>query len=99
MNRYLLALYEAAWPGFLGALALVALLSSFHQVVLGAVRQGELRRGLVELHHAAGWRCNALRDRLGRESCLTQSNAVSSDAAALRALDGVPFIALQRPSH
>jgi hypothetical protein len=100
MRRFLLALHASGWPGFLGALVVVALQLSFHQVVRGAVRQGDLRRELVALHSAAGWRCNAMHDRVGRDSCVARLNATPADPAALRALDAAPpLAALQRLSR
>lgn len=67
------------------ALVLVGLLLAFHQVVRSGVRQGELRREITALRSVGALRCNELRVRLMRDSCLKKLNATSDDAAALRA--------------
>jgi len=70
------ALRSPVWPGILAAIAVVGLLLAFHQVVSGAVQQGELRRKATAAYAEAAWRCNALRGvRAVRESCLSQLNA------------------------
>jgi len=73
-----------AWPAalrsplsyaVLATLALLGLLLAFHQVVLGAVQQGELRRKATAMQADAAWRCNALLVARSREGCLVQLNA------------------------
>jgi hypothetical protein len=81
------------WPGVLASLSLLGLLLVFHHVVRSAVRQGELRREVIALHNAAAWRCNALRDRLVRDSCLQELNAAPLDTAALRARSALTIAA------
>jgi hypothetical protein len=70
--RLLDAMRASVWPGTLAALAIVGLLLAFHQVVRGAVEQGELRRKATAMQAEAVWRCNALRGPLGRDDCLLQ---------------------------
>lgn len=53
----------------LAALALLALLLTFHEVVRGAVRQGEQRRATVAAHELASWRCTTLRTTRLRDDC------------------------------
>ena len=59
----------------LATLAMLGLLLAFHQVVLGAVQQGELRRKATAMQADAAWRCNAMPVARSREGCLMQSNA------------------------
>jgi hypothetical protein len=59
----------------LATLAMIGLLLAFHQVVLGAVRQGELRRKTTAMQAEAAWRCNALPGARLRDGCLMQLNA------------------------
>ena len=49
------------WSGLLAAVAVLALLLAFQQVVLGSVRQGELRQQAASVLLDATWRCQALR--------------------------------------
>lgn len=71
------------WPTILALMGIVALLLTFHQVVLGAVEQGELRRQVTAIHVEATWRCNALEGLRARDTCLTQLNAATpGDATA-----------------
>ena len=60
------------WSGVLATLALFGLLLAFHQVVSGAVQQGELRRTANAMQAQATWRCNALADMRLRENCLVR---------------------------
>lgn len=96
MNRWPVALRAHGWRGALAALTLPGLLLAFHQVVRSAVREGELRREITALHSAAAFRCNELRGRLVRDSCLTKLNASSPDVAALRAQNALTIAALQQ---
>jgi len=68
-----------AWPALFGWLTIVALLLAFHQVVRGAVQQGEVLRMAAATHADAVWRCNALRGNRMRETCLAQLNAPPRD--------------------
>jgi hypothetical protein len=65
------------WPGILAALAIVGLLAAFHQVVRGAVQQGELRRIATAVHAEAAWRCNALRGLHVRDNCLVEARNIA----------------------
>lgn len=62
-------------------LAGLGLLLAFHQVVLGAVEQGELRRKTAATQAEAAWRCNALSGARSREICLVLLNATTTPAA------------------
>jgi hypothetical protein len=73
------------WPGalrlplghaILAMLTGIGLLMAFHQVVLGAVQQGELRRKATAMQAEAESRCNALNGARSREICLMQLNAM-----------------------
>lgn len=59
----------------LALLAGLGLLSAFHQVVLGAVQQGELRRKTAAMQAETAWRCNVLSGTRSREICLAQLHA------------------------
>jgi hypothetical protein len=96
MNRWPVALRAHGWRGALAALILLGLLLAFHQVVRSAVREGELRREITALRSAASLRCNELRGRLVRDSCLQSLNASSPDATALRAQNALTIAALQQ---
>lgn len=69
------------WPAIAAALAILALLLAFQQVIRGAVQRGELRRQTVAVQAAATWRCKALRSLLLRTSCLSQLNVPPTDPA------------------
>jgi hypothetical protein len=93
MVHLLLALRSHGWSGVLASLLLLGLLLAFHQVVRSAVRQGELRREITALQSATASRCNALRSRLVRDSCLQELNAAPLDPAALRARNALTIAA------
>ena len=57
------AMRSPVWAGILLTIAIIGLLVAFHQVVRGAVQQGELRRQATATYAEAVWRCNALRAR------------------------------------
>jgi hypothetical protein len=69
------ALRLPLWQAILAVLAALGLLLAFHQVVLGAVQQGELRRKASAMQAEAASRCNALTGTRSRETCLMQLNA------------------------
>jgi hypothetical protein len=73
-----------AAPRILAALAAVGLLVAFHQVVRGAVQQGELRRLASAVHAEAVWHCNALRGSHMRDSCLLQARNVAIVASVVQ---------------
>jgi hypothetical protein len=60
------------WPVVVAALTLIALLVAFHQVVRGAVRQGETRRQATATLADAVWRCKTLPSPRVRVDCLLQ---------------------------
>lgn len=72
-----LEMLTVAGPRALAALVAVALLVGFHQVVRGAVQQGELRRVARVVHTDTVWRCNALRGQDMRDSCLVEARLVA----------------------
>lgn len=60
------------WPTLLATLTILGLLLAFHQVVSGAVQQGELRHQASALHSKAIWTCNTLGSLRANQSCLSQ---------------------------
>lgn len=60
----------------LAALITLSLMLVFHQVVLGAVAQGELRQQARNLQSQALWRCNNSPNSNGRDNCLRQVKAM-----------------------
>ena len=73
------------WPGLLAAAAILGLLLAFHQVVRGAVVQGEIRRAATVAHAHAASRCNSLTGLHMREDCLVQLNDAPLDGPELQA--------------
>jgi len=53
----------------------LALMLVFHQVVLGAMAQGELRQQTRDQQSKEFWRCNGLQVSDQRDQCLRQFNA------------------------
>jgi len=96
MNRWPVDVRKHGWRGAMAALSLIGLLLVFHQVVRSAVRQDELRREITALHSAATQRCNELRSRLVRDSCLNRLNESPPDAAALRAQNALTIAAFEQ---
>ena len=80
-HRLPVATHSPVWPGLLATLAFLGLLLAFHQVVRGAVQQGELRRATTAAHAAATWRCAGLGAPGLRERCLAELNAAPRDDA------------------
>jgi hypothetical protein len=82
------ALRLPPWHAILAMLAGLCLLLAFHQVVLGAVQQGELRRKATAMQAEAASRCNALSGTRSREICLLQLNATPTgrDRASVAAV-------------
>ena len=60
------------WSIILGSLIILGMLLAFHQVVHGAVQQGELRHKANALHAEATWRCKILPGRGASDGCLLQ---------------------------
>jgi hypothetical protein len=56
-------MHFAAWPGIALILAMFGLVVVVHQVVRGAVEQGEMRRKAIAARSEAEWRCKALNGR------------------------------------
>lgn len=67
------------WSGLLGALIIVGMIASFHQVVHGAVQQSASRHKVIALHAEASRRCNALQGQGASESCLSRLKAAYGD--------------------
>lgn len=59
-----------AWPGVALVLVNFGLVVAFHQVVRGAVEQGDARRKATAMHAEAVWRCKALQGPRMRVDCL-----------------------------
>ena len=90
------AVKSPVWPYAIAVLTVVFLLLAFHQVVRGAVHQGELLRMSTATHSEAVWRCSSLRGQRVRESCLAQLNAAPHDDAPLQNTAAVATVALSR---
>jgi hypothetical protein len=78
------AMRSPVWPGILAALIIIGLVVSFHQVVRGAVQQGESRRKATATRVEAGWRCNTMRSLVARADCLLRLDAPTRDDLPLR---------------
>ncbi len=72
---------SSLWQGVLGTLIVLGLLMAFHQVVLGAMQQGELHRKATAVKAEASWRCNTLGGPGEGEACLLR---VTSPESRLR---------------
>jgi hypothetical protein len=79
------AVRSRIWPGLLATLAVLGLVLAFHQVVRGAVEQGDLRRAASAARAEAAWRCAVLRGPLPRDSCLAQADAAQHIEPSLQA--------------
>jgi hypothetical protein len=71
--------------GLLATLVIFGMLMAFHDVVSGAVRQGEIRNKAIAAHVTATLRCNSLRDPHARDSCLLQLETAASAEGLLAA--------------
>ena len=65
----------AAWAGVALILVSFGLVVAFHQVVRGAVDQGDTRRKGAATHAEAVWRCKALQGPRMRVECLLRLNS------------------------
>lgn len=74
-HRLPAGLWARYWQAIVSALAILGLLVAFHQVVQGAVLQGQSNVKATALHTEANWRCNSLPDLRAREACLVQLKA------------------------
>lgn len=61
------------WLGTLATLVIVGMLLAFHQVVSGAVEQGEMRRKASAMDVEVNWRCGPR----ASDSCLQQLKAAA----------------------
>ena len=75
-----------AITGLLATTAVLALLLAFHQVVQGAVQQGESRRQAAAALADATWRCKALRGVDHARDCLNGLNGLNGLDAQARAI-------------
>jgi len=73
------------WLVILSILIILGLLLVFHQVVLEAVQQSELRRKANAMHIEATWRCNSLRGPRASYSCLLRLNSAGHGDTLLQA--------------
>lgn len=63
------------WLGVALTLVLFGLVVVFHEVVRGAVEQGDTRRRATAMHAEAVWRCKALRGSRMQGDCLLRLNS------------------------
>jgi hypothetical protein len=85
----------SGWPRFfdmlrsqitlavLAILITVSLMLLFHQVLLGAVAQGELRQQARDQQSEVFWRCNSMGATAERDNCLRQFNATARAEGSL----------------
>ncbi len=75
---------QRIWIQALGVMLAVAmttlLVSTFHDVVISAMKQGELRRVNDAQHDMAVWRCRTMGRKGDRDVCLLQLALKSPDA-------------------
>ena len=74
------AVLSPLWLGLLGSLMIMGMLLTFHQVVHGAVQQGELRHKAKAAYAEASWRCNALQSQGAGGTCKAQLKAAYAGA-------------------
>jgi hypothetical protein len=73
------------WPWIAASLAAVGLLLIFHQVVRGAVLQGELRQVEALAYADAVGRCKRVTGARDRDACLVRVQPQAHHAAILQA--------------
>ena len=88
------AVQRSVWSGLLLAAAVLALLLAFHQVVSGAVVQGESRRQATAALADATWRCKALRSGDDSRDCLVQLQVQSGTVRAALTQRAMPVAQL-----
>ena len=66
------------WLGAVGMVLIVGMLVAFHQIVSGAVHQGDKRRVATSAQLAATLRCADLPGRVAQDACRGQSGAAGS---------------------
>ncbi|MDZ4145658.1 MAG: hypothetical protein U1D29_14180 [Burkholderiales bacterium] len=75
---------QRTWARALGGVLALAtatlLVLAFHGVVIGIMRQGELRRANDAQHDMAVWRCRSMGGKSAREVCLLQLALKAPDA-------------------
>ena len=71
------------WSGLVTTLIILGMLLAFHQVVIDAVQQSELRHQAIALEAEASWRCNTLRGPSAVGSCLAQLKLAAPASAAI----------------
>lgn len=76
------AVRSPVWLGLLGALTIMGMLLTFHQVVHGAVQQSVLLHKATAVHAEATRRCNVLQAPGASESCRLQLNAALADTVS-----------------
>jgi len=72
------------WPWIAASLAAVGLMLIFHQVVRGAVLQGELRQVAAMAQADAMWRCKGVAELRDRDSCMVQLQTGVRQAALVQ---------------
>ncbi len=75
------AVRSPIWLALCGSVIILGMLMTFHQVVHGAVQQGELRHKNSAAHTEATWRCKTLQGTVATGSCLLQLNTAYGEAA------------------
>ncbi len=78
-DRLAAGLHSPVWLTVLGSLVILGMLMAFHQVVHGAVQQGQLRHKAIALQAGAIGRCHILPGRDASDRCLLQMNARAKD--------------------
>lgn len=89
VSRLAGGLHPPVWLSILGTLVILAMLITFHQVVRGAVQQGQLRQKAISLQAGAIGRCTILPGRQASDRCLLQMRAIANgdgvtDAASMQ---------------
>ena len=72
-------LHSPVWLTVLGSLLILGMLTAFHQVVHGAVQQGQMRHKANALQTGAIGRCHILPGRDASDRCLLQLRALAND--------------------
>jgi hypothetical protein len=93
LKRVPVGLWSRNWPVVLSALTILGLLLAFHQVVQGAVKQGQLRGQATAMHAGATLHCNTLPGLGARDSCMAQLKA----SARADTLSLAPAMAAEAP--
>ena len=72
-------LHSPLWLAVLASLVILGMLMAFHQVVHGAVQQGQLRHKTNALQAGAIGRCHILPGRDASDRCLLQLSALANN--------------------